>query len=109
MVNLATLKFDHNQLEESLIAEVRMMQKLRILDLSYNMMTGIPAEIVQLKKLESLDYSYNRITDLPNELANLKNLKLPNLTANPISAEKIQNIKKRHCQKLTLSSKFFVG
>lgn len=56
-------------------------------------MAGIPAEIVQLKKLESLDYSYNQITDLPNELANLKNLKLLNLTANPISAEKVQNIK----------------
>jgi Leucine-rich repeat (LRR) protein len=93
MVNLTTLKLDHNQLEGSLIAEVRMMQMLRILDLSYNKMTGIPAEIGQLKNLESLDYSYNQITDLPNELANLKNLKLLNLTANPISTDKIQSLK----------------
>ncbi|QQS65363.1 leucine-rich repeat domain-containing protein [Candidatus Saccharibacteria bacterium] len=93
MVNLTTLKLDHNQLEGSLIGEIRQMQNLKILDASYNKMTGIPAEIGQLKNLQSLDYSYNQITDLPNELANLKNLKLLNLTANPISTDKIQSLK----------------
>ena len=94
MTNLVSLKLDHNLLEGSLIGEVRQMSRLKILDVSYNNITGMPAEIGQLSNLETLDYSYNNISGLPNELANLKNtLKVFNLTGNPLSETKISNLK----------------
>lgn len=93
MTNLQVLKLDHNSLDGSLIAEVRMMP-LTTLDVSNNNMTGMPAEIGQLNKLETLNYSYNKITGLPNELANLKNnLKTFNLTGNPLSQTTVNNLK----------------
>lgn len=94
MTNLVTLKLDHNRLDGSLIGEIRQMSKLKLLDVSYNQMTGMPAEIGQLSKLETLDYSHNSITGLPNELANLKNnLKEFNLTGNPLSTSAINQLK----------------
>jgi len=93
MTNLLVLKLDHNLLEGSLIAEVRIMP-LTTLDVSNNNMTGMPAEIGQLNKLVTLNYSYNKITGLPNELANLKNnLKTFNLTGNPLSQSTISKLK----------------
>ncbi len=93
MVNLQVLRLDHNLLDGSLIAEVRLMP-LTTLDVSYNNMTGMPAEIGQLNKLQTLNYSYNRITGLPNELANLKNnLKTFNLRGNPLSQAAISSLK----------------
>jgi len=94
MTNVVVFKIDHNILDGSLIGEIRQMSKLRILDVSYNKMTGMPAEIGQLSNLEILNYSYNNIDGLPNELANLKNnLKEFNLTGNPLSQEKIDKLK----------------
>jgi Leucine-rich repeat (LRR) protein len=93
MTNLQVLKLDHNQLDGSLIAEIRLMP-LTTLDVSYNNMTGMPAEIGQLNKLVTLNYSYNKITGLPNELANLKNnLKTFNLTGNPLSQGTIDTLR----------------
>ena len=93
MTDLQVLKLDHNILEGSLIAEVRLMP-LTDLDVSYNNMTGMPAEIGQLNKLVTLNYSYNKITGLPNELANLKNnLKTFNLTGNPLSQSTVDKLK----------------
>lgn len=89
---LQVLKVDHNQLQGSLIAEIRKMP-LTTLDASYNNMTGIPAEIGQLTQLQTLNYSYNKIDTLPNEIANLKQLKTLNLTGNPLSAGKISQLK----------------
>jgi Leucine-rich repeat (LRR) protein len=94
MTNVVIFKIDNNVLEGSLIGEIRQMSKLKVLDVSYNNMTGMPAEIGQLSKLETLNYSYNNIDGLPNELANLKNnLKEFNLTGNPLSQEKINKLK----------------
>lgn len=94
MTNVVIFRIDHNQLGGSLIGEIRQMSKLRILDVSYNNMTGMPAEIGQLSKLETLNYSYNNIDSLPNELANLKNnLREFNLTGNPVSQDKINVLK----------------
>lgn len=93
MTKLEVLKLDHNQLQGSLIAEIRKMP-LRLLDVSYNNMTGIPAEIGQLHALQTLNYSNNKITGLPNELANLKNNLLEfNLTNNPLSQNTITSLK----------------
>ncbi len=94
MTNVTTFKIDHNLLDGSLIGEIRQMSKLKVLDVSYNKMTGMPAEIGQLSNLETLNYSYNDITGLPNELENLKNnLKEFDLTGNPLSQETITKLK----------------
>jgi Leucine-rich repeat (LRR) protein len=94
MDNLIIFKIDHNILNGSLMAEIRKMKKLKQLDVSYNNMNGIPAEIGQLTNLQTLNYSYNKIDGLPNELKNLKNnLKILNLTGNPISQDKIDQLK----------------
>lgn len=94
MVNVVVFKIDHNILDGSLIGEIRQMSKLKILDVSDNNMTGMPAEIGQLSNLETLDYSNNKITGLPNELSHLKNsLKEFNLTGNPLSQAQISKLK----------------
>lgn len=94
MDNVVIFKIDHNLLDGSLIGEIRQMAKLKVLDVSYNKMTGMPAEIGQLSNLETLNYSYNDITGLPNELSNIKNnLKEFNLTGNPLSQEQISNLR----------------
>lgn len=94
MTNVAIFKIDHNILDGSLIGEIRQMSKLKILDVSYNNMTGMPAKIGQLSNLQKSNYSYNKIDGLPNELGNLKNnLKEFNLTGNPLSADKINKLK----------------
>lgn len=94
MINIVILKIDHNNLDGSLIGEIRKMSKLRTLDVSYNKMTGMPAEIGQLSNLETLNYSFNNISRLPNELSNLRNnLKEFNLTGNPLSQDKINKLK----------------
>lgn len=94
MTKLEVLRVDHNQLEGSLIGEIRKMP-LRELDASYNKLTGIPAEVGQLSKLETLDLSYNNIDSYPNEIANIPQLKTLKLTGNPMSADKIAELKSK--------------
>jgi Leucine-rich repeat (LRR) protein len=86
------LKLDHNVLQGSLIAEIRKMP-LITLDVSYNNMTGVPAEIGQISTLQTLNYSYNKITAFPNEIANIKQLKTLTITGNPLSADKVTQLK----------------
>ena len=94
MTNLVAFKIDHNLLDGSLIGEIRQMSKLKVLDVSYNKMTGMPAELGQLSNLETLNYSNNSITGLPNELSKLKNnLKEFNLSGNPLSQSQINSLK----------------
>ena len=94
MTKLQVLKLDHNKLEGSLIGEIRKMP-LRLLDASYNNMTGIPAEIGQLNQLEELNYSYNQIDTLPNEIFKLSQLKKLDLTGNPMPLEKVQELRQK--------------
>lgn len=94
MTNVVVFKIDHNLLDGSLIGEIRQMSKLKVLDVSYNKMTGMPAEIGQLSSLETLNYSNNSITGLPNELSKLKdNLKEFNLSGNPLSQAQINSLR----------------
>ena len=51
MTNVVLFKIDHNILVGSLIGEIRQMPRLKLLDVSYNKMTGMPAEIGQLSNL----------------------------------------------------------
>lgn len=83
--NLESLDLSENKLSGALQAEVRHLENLRVLDLSDNQFTGVPAEIGQLKNLEILDLSNNRLTGLPYELGNLRNLKVLRLSGNSYS------------------------
>ncbi|MDD2656355.1 MAG: leucine-rich repeat domain-containing protein [Patescibacteria group bacterium] len=93
--NLQELDISNNKLTGSLQAEIRHLQNLRVLNMSNNHLTGVPAEIGQLSKLEILDLSNNQLTGLPNELGNLKNLKTLNISGNNYSAQDLEVIKKR--------------
>lgn len=94
MTDLQELNISHNNLTGALPAEIRFLQNLKILNASYNQMTGVPAEIGQLKNLEVLDFSNNQLTGLPYELANLKKLKVLNLSGNNYSTIDLEIIKK---------------
>ena len=83
--NLEILNISHNNISDTLPAEIRNLTKLRILDISNNKMTNLPAEIGQLTNLEELDLSNNLFTGLPHELANLKTLKTLNISGNNYS------------------------
>ena len=93
-VALESLDVSNNQLEGSLQAEIRHLQKLKILDLSNNKFSGVPAEIGQLQSLEVLNLSNNQITGLPYELGNLSNLKFLDLSGNQYSEADLAIIRK---------------
>ena len=84
--NSTELDVSGNHLSGSLQAEVRHLANLRVLDLSDNNFTGVPAEIGQLSKLEILNLSGNPVTGLPLELGNLKNLRVLDLRNTEYSA-----------------------
>src|SRR3989339_98890 len=92
--DLQELNVSNNKLTGSLQAEVRHLQNLRVLNMSNNQLSGVPAEIGQLSKLEILDLSNNQLTGLPNELGNLKNLKTLNISGNNYSVQDLEIIKK---------------
>lgn len=88
------LNLANNSLTGSLPGEIRFLQNLKVLNLSTNQFTGVPAEIGQLRNLEVLDLSNSQITGLPNELGNLENLKLLKLTGNEYSTANLEAVKK---------------
>jgi Leucine-rich repeat (LRR) protein len=85
----------NNYLSGALQSQVGNLKALKVLNLSNNKFTGIPAEIGQLKDLEILDLSNNLITGLPSELGNLSNLKLLDLSGNDYSETDLADIKSR--------------
>jgi Leucine-rich repeat (LRR) protein len=88
------LNLSNNKLSGALQAEVRHLVNLRILDLSNNNFTGVPAEVGQLNKLEVLDLSNNSLTGLPYELGNLSNLTILDLRGNDYAKADLEIIKK---------------
>jgi Leucine-rich repeat (LRR) protein len=92
-IALTSLDLSNNNLQGALPAQIRMLQNLRVLDLSDNDFTGVPAEIGQLQNLEVLDLSNNSITGLPYELGGLKNLKVLDLRGTQYAPEDLEIIK----------------
>lgn len=92
-INLESLDLSHNKLDGALQAEVRHLQNLRMLDLSDNNFTGVPAEVGQLSQLEVLDLSNNPLTGLPYEIGNLKNLILLDLRGTQYSPQDLDVIR----------------
>lgn len=82
---MTKLDLSSRGLKGSLPAEVRLLSRLEVLDLSNNYFTGLPAEVGQLKELRQLDLSDNKFTGLPHELGNLQNLEVLDLRGNNIS------------------------
>jgi Leucine-rich repeat (LRR) protein len=91
--DIQELNLSNNLIEGSLQAEVRNLQNLKVLNLSNNQFSGVPAEIGQLKNLEVLNLSNNLITGLPYELGNLGKLKTLNLKGNAYSKSDLEIIK----------------
>ncbi len=91
--NLEELNLSNNKIGGALQSQVQNLRNLKILNLSNNNFTGVPAEVGQLKNLEVLNLSNNQLTGLPNELGNLSKLKLLDLSGNNYSEADLQKIK----------------
>ena len=92
---IAELDLSDNRLDGALQSQIGQLKNLKVLDLSNNRFTGVPAEIGQLTELEVLDLSRNRLTGLPNELGNLSKLKVLDLSGNTYSPADLSEIKKK--------------
>lgn len=92
--NTEELDLSNNSIDGALQSQIQNLQNLKILNLSNNVFTGVPAEVGQLKNLEILDLSNNRLTGLPYEIGNIKNLKILNLSGNQYSEQDLNIIKK---------------
>lgn len=93
--NLEELNVSHNLLSGAIQSQIEQLKNLKVLNASYNKMTGVPAQIGQLQNLQILDLSYNQLTGLPNELGNLKNLKTLNLSGNSYSQSDLNYIRNK--------------
>ncbi len=93
--NLKELNLSNNKIGGSLQAEVRLLENLRVLDLSNNNFTGVPAEVAQLENLEVLNLANNRLTGLPMELGNLKNIQRIDLRGNTFAKQDLDSIKSK--------------
>lgn len=91
--NIEALDLSNNALHGALQAEVRQLSQLRVLDLSDNNFTGVPAEVGALTHLEVLDLSNNQLTGLPYEIGNLKNLKKLDVSGNAYAEADLEHIR----------------
>lgn len=90
---LVGLNVSNNKLDGALQSQIGQLKNLKVLNLSNNEFTGVPAEVGQLKNLEILNLSNNKLTGLPNELGNLSNLKLLDLSGNDYSEADLAQIR----------------
>ena len=62
MLSLREINLARNQIEGSVPDAWGRLERLRRLDLSRNLMSGLSESMVKLKKMEYLDVSHNQIT-----------------------------------------------
>uniref|UniRef100_A0A665X5C4 Toll-like receptor 13 n=1 Tax=Echeneis naucrates TaxID=173247 RepID=A0A665X5C4_ECHNA len=88
-VNLTQLDLAYNQIENISDNTFRSLQRLRILSLSHNRLSSVPAATRNLSALAELDLSSNRISQLEcDDFANQTKLRQLNLYLNSITALK---------------------
>lgn len=85
LLRLVTFLASNNRHIVSLPSEFKNLTNLRGINLSENLLDGIPEEILSLSKLEILDIHTNQITDLPPEFKNLQHLTDLNISNNFLS------------------------
>lgn len=90
--DLLKLNLSNNRLSGAPQSQIGHLKNLVSLDLSDNLLTGLPAELGQLSKLETLDVSNNRLTGLPMELGNLNQLRILDISGNPYSVKDLEAI-----------------
>jgi len=95
LTDTTTLDLSDNALSGALPAEVRLLSKLRVLDLSNNNFTGVPAEVGQLSELRVLNLSNNPITGLPYEIGNLGKLERLDLSGTSYSRADLKTIREK--------------
>ncbi|MFA5841894.1 MAG: leucine-rich repeat domain-containing protein [Candidatus Paceibacterota bacterium] len=88
------LNLSGNSLGGSLQSQIGNLKNLKVLNLSSNRFTGVPAEVGQLTNLKILNISNNLLTGLPNELGNLSKLILLDLSGNEYSEADLSGIRK---------------
>ena len=93
--DLEELNLSHNTLDGALQSQVGQLKNLKVLNLSNNNFTGVPAEVGQLKNLEVLNLSHNKLTGLPSELGNLSKLKLLDISGNDYSEADLAGIRNK--------------
>lgn len=89
---LQQLDVSGNRLTGAPQSQIGQLKNLTFLDLSDNMLTGLPAELGRLNKLETLDVSNNQLTGLPMELGNLTQLRLLDVSGNSYSKQDLDQI-----------------
>ena len=87
-----SINLSNKGLAGSLMSEVRNLRKLKVLNISNNAFTGLPAEIGKLQQLEILNLANNQLTGLPQELGKLNNLNTLDLRGNNISQTDLEII-----------------
>lgn len=92
---LTSLDLSNNALKDAPQSQIGQLKNLKTLNLSNNLLTGLPAELGQLNKLEVLNVSNNKLTGLPMELGNLTQLQVLDITGNPYSTRDLDEIAKK--------------
>ncbi|GLT36266.1 hypothetical protein SLA2020_106570 [Shorea laevis] len=84
---LKVLSLPFNRFHGEIPGEIWSMEKLEVLDLEGNLLSGtLPINFAGLKNLRVLNLGFNRISgEIPNSLSNFAKLEILNLAGNPLN------------------------
>lgn len=69
---------------KSLTPRIASLKRLRVLDLSFNQLTTLPAALAKLSRLQMLNLSGNQLERLPSVVSRLTGLRTLDLSLNPL-------------------------